>query len=323
MSDSRRLKGRPGRRQSVGGPRAKSAKSKPGTTTQLTRAGLGIAGPRALPVARRNEHLRMLPAGDVRTQDMRCRAYPFAPDLQQQWTAAVVEPQLGAAHGMPRRLLPRHEDEQDGRRRRCAGRCSPAAAPTRRSSDRCARSRGSSRPRGGAPCRAVEPSRGVRSCSVLGRSCDQPRDKSLACRPVRCVEQLVEAMRAYRGAVIVVSHDDDFLGRLELTRTLSMRLPGVLVECGLGSGDGTPATGLVRRVVRGAAVRQRMAALAHHVGAGRRAGQRDRRHHRQPRAAAAVRRRPADRPAVLGADRDRRDGRPQPVSAAGRRRRHW
>jgi len=32
--------------------------------------------------------------------------------------------------------------------------------------------------------------------------------------------------------VIVVSHDDDFLGRLELSRTLAMRLPGVLVEAG-------------------------------------------------------------------------------------------
>ncbi len=49
---------------------------------------------------------------------------------------------------------------------------------------------------------------------------------------IRSVEQLVDALRAYRGAVIVVSHDDDFLGRLELTRTLSMRLPGVLVEAG-------------------------------------------------------------------------------------------
>ena len=41
-----------------------------------------------------------------------------------------------------------------------------------------------------------------------------------------------KALRAYRGAVIVVSHDDDFLGRLELSRTLAMRLPGVLVEAG-------------------------------------------------------------------------------------------
>jgi ATPase subunit of ABC transporter with duplicated ATPase domains len=40
-----------------------------------------------------------------------------------------------------------------------------------------------------------------------------------------------KALRAYRGAVIVVSHDD-FLGRLELTRTLSMRLLGVLAEAG-------------------------------------------------------------------------------------------
>jgi ATPase subunit of ABC transporter with duplicated ATPase domains len=49
---------------------------------------------------------------------------------------------------------------------------------------------------------------------------------------IRSTEQLVEALRAYRGAVIVVSHDDEFLGRLELTRTLSMRLPGVLVDAG-------------------------------------------------------------------------------------------
>ncbi len=49
---------------------------------------------------------------------------------------------------------------------------------------------------------------------------------------IRSTEQLVEALRAYRGAVIVVSHDDEFLGRLELTRTLSMGLPGVLVEAG-------------------------------------------------------------------------------------------
>ncbi|MEB3034678.1 ABC-F family ATP-binding cassette domain-containing protein [[Mycobacterium] nativiensis] len=44
------------------------------------------------------------------------------------------------------------------------------------------------------------------------------------------VDQLVEALGGYRGAFIVVSHDDDFLGRLGLTRTLAMPRSGELVD---------------------------------------------------------------------------------------------
>jgi ATPase subunit of ABC transporter with duplicated ATPase domains len=40
------------------------------------------------------------------------------------------------------------------------------------------------------------------------------------------VEQLVDALRGYRGALIVVSHDDDFLARLGLDRVLTMTGPG-------------------------------------------------------------------------------------------------
>ncbi len=46
------------------------------------------------------------------------------------------------------------------------------------------------------------------------------------------VDQLVDALRGYRGGLIVVSHDDDFLSRLDLDRTLSMRQPGVVDAAG-------------------------------------------------------------------------------------------
>lgn len=49
------------------------------------------------------------------------------------------------------------------------------------------------------------------------------------------VDQVVEALRAYRGAVLVVSHDDAFLRRLDLDLTLEIDGDGRLQEVSLGS----------------------------------------------------------------------------------------
>ncbi|WP_225212936.1 hypothetical protein [Janibacter melonis] len=46
---------------------------------------------------------------------------------------------------------------------------------------------------------------------------------------VESVEQLVQALSAYEGALLVVSHDEHFLGRIGLTRRWSIE-DGVLVD---------------------------------------------------------------------------------------------
>ena len=44
------------------------------------------------------------------------------------------------------------------------------------------------------------------------------------------VDQLVSALRSYRGALLVVSHDDGFLARLGLDATIALDADGDLAE---------------------------------------------------------------------------------------------
>ncbi|PQM48991.1 putative ABC transporter ATP-binding protein YbiT [Mycobacterium talmoniae] len=46
------------------------------------------------------------------------------------------------------------------------------------------------------------------------------------------VDQLVDALRSYRGAFLVVSHDEELLSRLEISKTLTMARRGELTENG-------------------------------------------------------------------------------------------
>jgi ATPase subunit of ABC transporter with duplicated ATPase domains len=57
---------------------------------------------------------------------------------------------------------------------------------------------------------------------------------------IRSVDQLVESLQAYGGAVIVVSHDDAFLERLELDLILSMDRDGSLTQLGSLRGTALP-----------------------------------------------------------------------------------
>ncbi|KSU76679.1 ATPase components of ABC transporters with duplicated ATPase domains [Pseudarthrobacter enclensis] len=57
---------------------------------------------------------------------------------------------------------------------------------------------------------------------------------------IRSVDQLVESLQVYGGAVIVVSHDDAFLGRLELDLILSLGRDGSLTQLAALPSDLTP-----------------------------------------------------------------------------------
>src|SRR5690242_15730012 len=73
----------------------------------VTRAG-------ALPVPGWHHQLGVFVGRNVTAEQMRCGARLFGAELKQQWAAAVVEPHFGAAHGVPRRLLARHQQKKDG-----------------------------------------------------------------------------------------------------------------------------------------------------------------------------------------------------------------
>lgn len=95
------------------GSSVKSAKSKPGTTTQLTRVGSSPRG-----------QARCQCPGGMRSCG-RCPAPMSWPitclvavdfsvsHVHRQWAAAMEEPQLGAGHAVPSGVLVWHQQEQD------------------------------------------------------------------------------------------------------------------------------------------------------------------------------------------------------------------
>ena len=76
-------------------------------------AGLVALRPGTLPVPGWHQELRALAGVDVGAEKMSRRALLVGADLENQGAAAVVEPQFGAAHGVPRRLLTGQQKEED------------------------------------------------------------------------------------------------------------------------------------------------------------------------------------------------------------------
>ena len=59
---------------------------------------------------------------------------------------------------------------------------------------------------------------------------------------VSTVTHLVEALAGYRGALLVVSHDDAFVARLDPTTVLELDADGGLTEVDLQAGTEGPST---------------------------------------------------------------------------------
>ena len=157
--------------QSVGAASAKSAKSKPGTTTQLTSAGSSSRGRGPLPVSRWHHELRLLARGDVAAEQDALWRRPVRPRPR---AAAGCRGDAATVRRCARCATPTAGPASAGtgwRCPRCGGRCSPAAVRTAQRSGRCATSPGTSRPRDAAPGRVCWPSPGSSLiASALDRS---------------------------------------------------------------------------------------------------------------------------------------------------------